>query len=104
MPEEDIHHFKTKNKVYLKYGQLLQNTFIISREELHIKLKDVFDTIGSGFDVYVDKNNNKSSFIDFYSSNDSVGVVTDNEKIVSNLFEKVLKLKSFVNQGLISKC
>ena len=77
----------------------MENVYIISKEELFEKLRDVYEMMGSGCDIYIDKNKNKSSFIDFYSSNDSVGVLTDNEIITGRMYEKLSKLKSYVEQG-----
>ena len=102
MPYGEIESFKTHNKIYSKYKNLIKNMFIISMEELYEKLKDVYEIVGSGCDIYVDSKLNKSSFIDFFSSDDSVGVLTDNEIITGRLYEKFCKLKTYVEQNRIN--
>ena len=101
LPKNKIEVFKTKNKVYARYKNIIKNTYIIASEDLFSSLRDVYDIIGSGCDIYVDSKYNKTSFIDFFSSNDSVGVLTDNEIITGRLYEKISKLKTYVEEGMI---
>ena len=103
LPNDKISQFKTQNKTYLKFKNLMNNTHILSKEEIFEKLRDVYEIMGSGCDVYIDKNGKKSSFIDFYSNDDCVGALCDNEKIVDNLYEKITKLKYFVDNDKLTK-
>ena len=82
-----------------EYKNIMKNIYIVSKEELFENLKDVYEIIGSGCDIYIDKNQNKSSFIDFYTSEDSVGILTDNEIITERMYEKLSKLKSYIDQN-----
>jgi hypothetical protein len=103
LPNNKITQFKTQNETYLEFKNQLNNTYIISQEELFEKLRDVYEIMGSGCDVYINKNGTKTSFIDFYSNDDCVGALCDNEKIVNNLYEKITKLKSFVDSNKLTK-
>ncbi len=100
LPTDKIKAFKT-NKLFEKYNKKTKNCFIISSEELQKKLPDVYEIVGKGCDVYVDKDKNLHSFIDFYSDDNCVGVLTDSEKITGHLYEKILKLKKAVENKTI---
>lgn len=95
LPKDKIKLFK-QNKLFMKFGKNFENCFIVCCEDLKKKLPDVFDVIGKGCDVYVDKDKNLHSFVDFYSDDDCVGVLTDSEKITNHLYEKITKLKNAI--------
>lgn len=99
LPNSDMEKFIKTNKIFQKYKNIMKNIYIVSKEELFENLKDVYEIIGSGCDIYIDKNQNKSSFIDFYTSEDSVGILTDNEIITERMYEKLSKLKSYIDQN-----
>ncbi len=100
LPDEKLKEF-LKNKLYAKYQKKFAHCFVISSENLRKRLPDVYDIIGKGCDVYVDKEKNLHSFIDFYTDDNCVGVLTDSEKITGHLYEKILKLKNAVDKKQI---
>ena len=101
LSDKDVERFVKENKQYAKYKNLFKHIYIVSKEDLYKRLNDVYQIIGKGCDVYVNKYNQKTSFIDFYSNDDSVGVLTDNEDITSHLYEKITKLKKYVDEKQI---
>ena len=101
LPDDKISNFKNHNEIFLKYKNKFENLYIISKEELLKKYRDVYVVMGNGCDVYIDNNGNKHSFIDSYSDDNSVGVLTDDEKITTQLYEKLNKLFIAVKEGKI---
>ncbi len=100
LPDEKLKEL-LKNKLYAKYQKKFAHCFVISSENLRKRLPDVYDIIGKGCDVYIDKEKNLHSFIDFYTDDNCVGVLTDSEKITGHLYEKILKLKNAVDKKQI---
>lgn len=103
LSQKEIKAFQA-NKLYKKYKQKSAHCVIIAREELKRKLPDVYDAIGKGYDVYVDSEKNLHSFIDFYTDDNCVGVLTDSKKITGYLHEKITKLKKAVDKNEIEVC
>lgn len=100
LPEEKINDFK-RNKMFIEFGKQLDNCYIISREELCKKLNDVYQIIGKGFDVSINLKGTKFSFIDSYSSDNSVGTLTKSEIITSHLYEKIIKLDNAIKNKML---
>ena len=103
LPKEDIKKFKEGKlfKEYVKYMKESDKCFIVSKEELFEKLNGVYQVIGKGCDVSINKKGEKQSFIDFYSDDNSVGVLTDSEIITENLYENITVLHDAIKSKTI---
>lgn len=101
LPENRIEEFK-QNKMWIEYGSKLNNCYIVSREELCKKLNDVYQIIGKGCDVSINNRGKKFSFIDSYSSDNSVGSITSSEIITNHLYEKIIRLDNAIKNKTIS--
>lgn len=92
LPETRIENFKNCG-LFKEYKPKLKNVYILSKNQLRKGFNDIYQILGQGCDIMVNKKGEKSSFIDFYADNNCVGVLTKNEQITNHLFDKIMKLK-----------